>query len=209
MASFSVVSNISASNAQANLNTTSIGLQRTLTRLSSGFRINQSGDDAAGLARRQQLPFRTSPCSTQGVRNANDGLSDAADQGRRAQQHLARCSTGSSTLATQSASAEPRRSTATTLNAEFPDVARAKSTVKRRVAGLTTAQGFSVFVSDRRRRTARSAAPSARPTRPRSASARSTSTTAGNAATAVATISTAVGTLGTVAGDSRSSSRTA
>ena len=50
MASFSVVSNISAANAQANLNTTNIGLNRALSRLSSGFRINQAGDDAAGLA---------------------------------------------------------------------------------------------------------------------------------------------------------------
>jgi hypothetical protein len=50
MASFSVVSNIGAANAQANLGATSIGLQRTIGRLSSGFRINQSGDDAAGLA---------------------------------------------------------------------------------------------------------------------------------------------------------------
>jgi flagellin-like hook-associated protein FlgL len=40
---------VSAQNAQANLNTTNIGLQRT-TRLSGGFRINQAGDDAAGLA---------------------------------------------------------------------------------------------------------------------------------------------------------------
>jgi flagellin len=50
MASFSVVSNVSAANAQANLTTTNIGLQKTLSRLSSGFRINQAGDDAAGLA---------------------------------------------------------------------------------------------------------------------------------------------------------------
>jgi len=48
MASFSVVSNVSATNAQANLNTTNIGLQKALQRLSSGYRINSSGDDAAG-----------------------------------------------------------------------------------------------------------------------------------------------------------------
>ena len=50
MASFSVVSNVSAANAQAHLNTTNIGLQRTLSRLSSGFRINQAGDDEIGRA---------------------------------------------------------------------------------------------------------------------------------------------------------------
>ena len=50
MASFSVVSNIAAANAQSNLSTTNIGLQKALQRLSSGYRINYSGDDAAGLA---------------------------------------------------------------------------------------------------------------------------------------------------------------
>ena len=49
MASFSVVSNVSAVNAQANLVTTNVGLQKALERLSSGYRINRSGDDAAGL----------------------------------------------------------------------------------------------------------------------------------------------------------------
>ncbi|HVQ12264.1 MAG TPA: flagellin, partial [Vicinamibacterales bacterium] len=50
MASFSVVSNVASMNAQANLLTTNLGLNKALTRLSSGFRINMSGDDAAGLA---------------------------------------------------------------------------------------------------------------------------------------------------------------
>src|SRR5688500_6168215 len=44
MASFSVVSNVSATNAQANLNVTNLGLQQALQRLSSGYRINKSGD---------------------------------------------------------------------------------------------------------------------------------------------------------------------
>ena len=42
MASFSVVSNISASNAQANLVGTNLGLQKAIMRLSSGFRINRA-----------------------------------------------------------------------------------------------------------------------------------------------------------------------
>ncbi len=50
MASFSIVSNIASVNAQANLGATQIGLNKAITRLSSGFRINFSGDDAAGLA---------------------------------------------------------------------------------------------------------------------------------------------------------------
>ena len=75
MASFSVVSNIASANAQANLQTSQLGLNKALNRLSSGLRINSSGDDAAGLAvanahRSQQAIL------TQGIRNANDGLSD-------------------------------------------------------------------------------------------------------------------------------------
>ena len=74
MASFSVVSNISAANAQANLGTTQTGLQKALTRLSSGYRINTAGDDAAGLA--VANGFRnTVAVINQGIRNANDGLS--------------------------------------------------------------------------------------------------------------------------------------
>jgi flagellin len=74
MASFSVVSNIASSNAQANLASNSVGLNRTLNRLSSGFRINYSGDDAAGLA--VANAYRNDiAVLNQGVRNANDGLS--------------------------------------------------------------------------------------------------------------------------------------
>ena len=69
MASFSVVSNISASNAQANLVGTNIGLQKALSRLSSGFRINQAGDDAAGLA--VANGYRSDQAVlNQGIRNA-------------------------------------------------------------------------------------------------------------------------------------------
>ena len=74
MASFSVVSNLASANAQAHLQNTNINLNKALTRLSSGFRINNAGDDAAGLAvantyRNQQAIL------TQGVRNANDAMS--------------------------------------------------------------------------------------------------------------------------------------
>ena len=52
MASFSVVNNIASVNATSNLVHTQLGLNKALTRLSSGLRINNSGDDAAGLSRR-------------------------------------------------------------------------------------------------------------------------------------------------------------
>ncbi len=42
--------NVSSLNAQRNLNTSQSALARSLERLSSGLRINNAKDDAAGLA---------------------------------------------------------------------------------------------------------------------------------------------------------------
>ena len=42
--------NTASLNAQRNLMGTKLGLDKSLERLSSGFRINRAGDDAAGLA---------------------------------------------------------------------------------------------------------------------------------------------------------------
>ncbi len=74
MANFSLVNNVASSGSQFRLSNTNNSLNKTLQRLSSGLRINKSGDDAAGLAIANQ--FRSdSAVLTQGVRNANDGLS--------------------------------------------------------------------------------------------------------------------------------------
>ena len=143
MASFSVVSNVSAQNAQANLNTTSIGLQRTLTRLSSGFRINQAGDDAAGLAVANAYRSEQAVLN-QGIRNANDGLSTLQIK-NGALDNVSTLLDRLATLASQSASAGFTGSR-TTLNNEFTDVV-AEIAREVTVAGLGTAQGFSVFVS--------------------------------------------------------------
>ena len=51
------------------------GLNKALTRLSSGFRINMSGDDAAGLAVANRYRSDVAIIG-QGIRNANDGLSE-------------------------------------------------------------------------------------------------------------------------------------
>src|SRR5437764_9216195 len=102
MASFSVVNNIAAANAQANLSSTSIGLQKALTRLSSGLRINASGDDAAGLA--VANGFRSDLATlNQGVLNANDGLSSLQIKDS-ALNNISNLLDRLSTLASQSAS---------------------------------------------------------------------------------------------------------
>jgi flagellin len=144
MASFSVVSNISASNAQANLQNTSLGLQKALNRLSSGFRINNAGDDAAGLAVANSYRS-TQAVLNQGVRNANDGLSNLQIKDG-ALNNISTLLDRLSTLATQAAS-DSSSVDRTALDNEFQDVL---SEIDREanVAGLDAAQGFSVFVSN-------------------------------------------------------------
>src|SRR5512140_2762934 len=115
MASFSVVSNIAASNAQANLSSNSVSLNRTLNRLSSGFRINYSGDDAAGLAVANSYRSAEAVLS-QGIRNANDGLSTLQIKDG-ALNNISTLLDRLSTLASQSASAGFTGSR-TTLNTE-------------------------------------------------------------------------------------------
>lgn len=74
MSNFSLVNNVSSSTAQSRLASTGAKLNTTIQRLSSGLRINKSGDDAAGLAIANSYRSDISVLS-QGVRNANDGLS--------------------------------------------------------------------------------------------------------------------------------------
>ncbi|MCW5960193.1 MAG: hypothetical protein KIS76_08515 [Pyrinomonadaceae bacterium] len=74
MSNFSLINNSSSSIAQSKLAGTSNQLTKTLQRLSSGLRITRSGDDAAGLAIANTFRSDVSVLS-QGVRNANDGLS--------------------------------------------------------------------------------------------------------------------------------------
>ena len=144
MASFSVVSNVSAVNAQANLTTSNIGLQKALERLSSGYRINRSGDDAAGLVVANQYRSQVAVL-TQGVRNAGDGLSTLQIEDG-ALNNIAQLLDRMSALATQSASASSTVDR-DVLQAEFADVI---SEIDREasVGGLTGVQAFSVFVSN-------------------------------------------------------------
>jgi flagellin len=74
MSVFSLINNSSSAIAQGKLTGTSNQLSKTLQRLSSGLRITRSGDDAAGLAIANTFRSDVSVLS-QGVRNANDGLS--------------------------------------------------------------------------------------------------------------------------------------
>lgn len=196
MASFSVITNVAANNAQANLYSTNIGLRSALTRVSSGFRINNSGDDAAGLAVANGYRS-TVAILNQGVRNANDGLSDlqikdgALDNVSKLLDRLA-------TLATQAASGQASSTSRTTLNDEFADVLN-EINRESNVASLSSAQGFSVFVSSNGSDGVVGGNIGAVTTTSLGIATGNLTTQAG-ASTAVASIASAVTTLGSVQG---------
>ena len=70
----SIQTNVAALYGQQNLAVNSSFQQTTISRLTSGYRINSSADDAAGLAVANGLRGQRNEL-TQGVRNANDGVS--------------------------------------------------------------------------------------------------------------------------------------
>jgi flagellin len=66
--------NLMAMNAARNLGTSYSALETSTRRLSSGLRITQASDDAAGLAVRELMRADISSLQ-QGIRNANDAIS--------------------------------------------------------------------------------------------------------------------------------------
>lgn len=66
--------NVASLNAQRNLLGTKWGLDKSLEKLSSGYRINRAGDDAAGLAISENLRAQIRGLK-QASRNASDGVS--------------------------------------------------------------------------------------------------------------------------------------
>ena len=119
MAGFSIVTNISSLIAQENLIKTNNLQQRTITRLTSGLRINSSADDAAGLAIANR--FRSDiAVLRQGIRNAADSLStlQTIDGGLN---NISLLIDRARTLATQAASGT-FTGDRNTLNTEFQSV---------------------------------------------------------------------------------------
>lgn len=66
--------NVASLNAQRNLSNTQSSLNKAMERLSSGFRINRAGDDAAGLAISERLKAQIRS-TNQASRNTLDGVS--------------------------------------------------------------------------------------------------------------------------------------
>ncbi|HXB75503.1 MAG TPA: flagellin [Candidatus Acidoferrales bacterium] len=113
---FSIQTNVNSLIAQENLRVNSNFQSMTIQRLTSGYRINSSGDDAAGLAVANK--FRSDIAElTQGVRNSNDGVSQLQiiDGGMN---NISKMLDRLKTLATQSSS-DSFTGDRNTLNSEY------------------------------------------------------------------------------------------
>jgi len=117
--SFTINTNITSLQAQNYLRVTSDFQSKTINRVTSGLRIVTSGDDAAGLAIANSFRSDESVLS-QGVRNANDGLSQLqiADSGIS---NISQLLDRARTLATQSSSGA-FTGDRSVLNSEFQSV---------------------------------------------------------------------------------------
>src|SRR5256885_3314923 len=116
---FDINTNIASLQAQQYLNVNGAFQSKTINRVTSGLRIISSGDDAAGLAIANT--YRSDQAVLgQGVRNANDGLSQLqiADGGIN---NISKLLDRARTLATQSASGTFTGDRAV-LNSEFSSV---------------------------------------------------------------------------------------
>ena len=112
-----VNTNQAALNAQRHLERSSGSLRTSLERLSSGLRINNAYDDAAGLAIADRLGADVR-ITAQAIRNANDGLS-ALSIGEKALGESTAILTRLSELASESATGTVSDSQRSAIQAEF------------------------------------------------------------------------------------------
>jgi flagellin len=134
---FSIQTNVNSLIAQENLRVNSSFQSQTIQRLTSGFRINQSGDDAAGLAIANKFRSDIAELS-QGVRNANDGVSQLQiiDGGMN---NISKMLDRLKTLATQSAS-DSFTGDRAALNSEYQTLV---SEIDRQAQSIGLSQGGS------------------------------------------------------------------
>jgi len=141
MGQFSILNNISALNAQNQLNLNNVNLSRTLERLSSGKRINSGADDAAGLQIADSLNANTLALD-QAVRNANDGIS-VSQIADGALQQITNLLTRGVTLAEEAATGTVDSTGKTALNNELTQI---QSEIAR-IAQQTNYNGTGIFTT--------------------------------------------------------------
>ena len=111
-----VNTNISSLNAQRTLDASGAQLSRALQRLSSGMRINNASDDAAGLAIATRLNAQIRSVN-QAMRNANDGVA-MMQTAEGAMSEISNIITRIKELAVQSANGSNSSSDRSSLNDE-------------------------------------------------------------------------------------------
>jgi flagellin len=133
--SLSFQTNVTSLVAQQNLQVNTNSLDNAITQLTSGFRINSSGDDAAGLAVANGYRSNVTELQ-QGVRNANDGTAilQTVDGGLN---NISNILDQLQTLATQSASGT-FSGDRSTLNNEFTTLL---GEINRQAANIGLASG--------------------------------------------------------------------
>lgn len=195
----SIQTNLPSLLAQENLRVNSEFQSQTIQRLTSGFRINKSGDDAAGLVVANS--YRSSVAElSQGVRNANDGVStlQIIDGGLN---NISKILDRLKTLATQSAS-DTFTGSRTTLDNEYQDligeINRQADNVGLGTTTSTWAVTLSVYIGGNTPTV--SVDLSAGQVDAGSLGLAADITSAGNATTAIGEVNTAIQNLGTVQG---------
>src|SRR5258708_5379886 len=141
--SYSIQTNVTSLVAEQNLRVNGHFQSQTITRLTSGYRINSAGDDAGGLAVANKFRSDISELQ-QGVRNANDGIStlQIVDGGLN---NISKILDRLKTLATQSAS-DTFTGSRVTLNLEFTTL---KGEIDRQAAnvGLDTGGTYNAVIN--------------------------------------------------------------
>lgn len=139
----SFASNIDSLRAQTQLSRTSQSLSKTFERLSSGLRINNASDDAAGLALADSLRA-DALLAAAAVRNANDGISITAIAGA-ALDELGNILSRMSELASESSNGVYTNTQRSALSSEFvalgSEIERIASTTKFNDIALLSSSG--------------------------------------------------------------------
>lgn len=146
----SILNNLSAMNAENSLSSTQANLQKTLTQLSTGLRINSGSDDAAGLSIANGMQANIAAL-TQSSQNATNGVGtlQTADG---ALSQVTSLLNRAVTLATEAANGNlsPNQSTAlnteyTSITAEIDQIGKTTDFNGQNVFSLGT---LSTFISD-------------------------------------------------------------
>ena len=138
-----IQTNVAALYGEQNLGINHMFQQTTIQRLTSGYRINSSADDAAGLAIANGLRSQRAEL-TQGIQNANNAVSQLqiADGGLS---NISQILDRLKTLAVQGASSTftgDRATLATEMNNDIAEITRQASNI-----GLDSAAGANQFMT--------------------------------------------------------------